>query len=230
MSSPTPPHPDAPVEWSRVGAVVLDLGNVILDLDNARYGHGWPDDIGASDEAFGAWVAGERLWYRYDTGRIATPAFVATLVERLGLSPKRVIDFYNSILLPGIDPRRYATLEVLRKRYPLYVLSNTSDLHIAWVKEHVRAAGYGDFEGYFDEIVYSFDDGVHAAKPAPEIYAALERKSSVAPGALLFVDDRPENVLAARERGWQAIELAPGRPVEEVLAPLLDQLSPAAAG
>ena len=211
--------PPTDIDWPRAGAIVFDLGNVILDLDNERYGHGWPDDIG--DAAFAAWAARERLWYRYDTGALATDDFVAALTTRLGLPPKRVIDHYNEILLPGIDPRRFATLEALRGRYPRYVLSNTSELHIAWVEAYVEAAGRGAFASYFEEIVYSFDADARSVKPEPAIYAALEAKSAVAPGALLFVDDKPENVEAARARGWQAVHLAIGRPVEEVLAPVL---------
>ncbi len=38
----------------------------------------------------------------------------------------------------------------------------------------------------------------------PAIYAAVERDSGLAPDALLFVDDKSENVEAARARGWHA--------------------------
>ena len=39
-------------------------------------------------------------------------------------------------------------------------------------------------------------------KPDPGIYAHVERDSDIAPEALLFVDDRPENCEAASARGW----------------------------
>lgn len=209
--------PPTDIDWSRVGAIVFDLGNVILDLDNERYGGGWPDDIGASDRDFGTWLAGERLWYQYDTGRISTDDFLAALTERLALNRDEVIAYYNSILLPGINPQRFATLRALRPRYPLYVLSNTSELHIDWVRAYVRDEGYGTWEDYFDEIVYSYDAEARSVKPEPAIYAALERKSAVAPEALLFIDDKEENVAAARARGWQATHLPVGFAVEGIL-------------
>ena len=40
-------------------------------------------------------------------------------------------------------------------------------------------------------------------KPDPEIYAALEQDSGLAPETLLFVDDLSENIAAAAARGWQ---------------------------
>ncbi|EBA14801.1 HAD-superfamily hydrolase, subfamily IA, variant 1 family protein [Roseobacter sp. SK209-2-6] len=40
-------------------------------------------------------------------------------------------------------------------------------------------------------------------KPDPEIYQILEQQTGIAPGALIFADDRPENTAAAQARGWQ---------------------------
>lgn len=40
-------------------------------------------------------------------------------------------------------------------------------------------------------------------KPEPHIYQMLEDDSGVRPGALLFADDRQDNIDAAAARGWQ---------------------------
>jgi len=40
-------------------------------------------------------------------------------------------------------------------------------------------------------------------KTNPEIYAALEQGSDLAPATLLFVDELSENIAAAAARGWQ---------------------------
>lgn len=40
-------------------------------------------------------------------------------------------------------------------------------------------------------------------KPDPKIYQMVEDDCGVAPGALLFTDDRPDNIAAAEARGWQ---------------------------
>ena len=39
-------------------------------------------------------------------------------------------------------------------------------------------------------------------KPEPQIYEILERESGIAPEALLFADDRQENLDTAAARGW----------------------------
>lgn len=57
------------------------------------------------------------------------------------------------------------------------------------------------FLAEFDRAWVSGRMGV--MKPDPAIYAALEAESGVAPGRLLFTDDRAENIAAAAARGWQ---------------------------
>ena len=40
-------------------------------------------------------------------------------------------------------------------------------------------------------------------KPDPRIYEMLEQDCGIAPGALIFTDDRPDNIDMAASRGWQ---------------------------
>ena len=57
-----------------------------------------------------------------------------------------------------------------------------------------------DFLSEFDRAYVSGKMGV--VKPDPEIYRLVEADCGLAPGALLFTDDRPENIAAAEIRGW----------------------------
>ena len=52
----------------------------------------------------------------------------------------------------------------------------------------------------FDRAYISGHMGV--IKPEPEIYRMVEDDCGVAPGALLFTDDRADNIAAAAARGW----------------------------
>ena len=53
----------------------------------------------------------------------------------------------------------------------------------------------------FDRTYLSGDMGVN--KPEAEIYRRVEEDCGLAPEALLFTDDRAENIDAATARGWQ---------------------------
>jgi putative hydrolase of the HAD superfamily len=49
-----------------------------------------------------------------------------------------------------------------------------------------------------------FSAEVALAKPDPEIYARADATYGTEPGDVVFFDDKPENVEAARVHGWDA--------------------------
>ena len=58
-----------------------------------------------------------------------------------------------------------------------------------------------DFLAEFDRHYVSGVMGV--IKPDPRIYAMVEADCGLAPQALLFADDKAENIAAAADRGWR---------------------------
>ena len=78
-----------------------------------------------------------------------------------------------------------------------YVFSNTNEMAV----RHIRAAYpfYAGFDGY----VLSYEE--KAMKPDASIYEVVERRSGLKGQDLFYLDDRPENVEAACQRGWQAV-------------------------
>ena len=91
-------------------------------------------------------------------------------------------------------------------------------LHLATVQEHERA----DFlwrklglSEHFDAIHSAADLGW--AKPAPEFFAEVERRSGFAPDEIFFIDDKIENVEAARSSGWYAAVWTGENTLDELL-------------
>ena len=95
--------------------------------------------------------------------------------------------------LPGV----FDFLADLRNAgYGLYVLSNAADtFHDYFPKEFP--------EGTFDGIVVSCDERI--VKPDRRIYALICDRYDLEPQECLFVDDREENVEAARAYGMHAV-------------------------
>ncbi|MCP4814315.1 MAG: HAD-IA family hydrolase, partial [Planctomycetaceae bacterium] len=81
----------------------------------------------------------------------------------------------------------------------LGLLSNTCEAHWEWI----QALGFRWLETCFENFVLSYQ--VHCLKPEPEIYVVAAREARRTPAELLLIDDRSENVVAAREAGWDAI-------------------------
>jgi len=78
-------------------------------------------------------------------------------------------------------------------------------VHLATVQEHYRARYLWetlDLRADFDAMHYAADLGY--AKPDPQFYSEIERRTGLRPAELLLIDDRQENVDAAVIAGWQA--------------------------
>ena len=89
-----------------------------------------------------------------------------------------------------------ALLRALRTRgVPVFFLSNIGEGPLAQGQE------IHPFLAEYDRAYIS--GAMKAVKPYPEIYAMVEADCGLAPEALLFADDRADNIATAAGRGWQ---------------------------
>ncbi|HUK02880.1 MAG TPA: HAD family phosphatase [Steroidobacteraceae bacterium] len=133
----------------------------------------------------------------HETGRLNGQGFLQRLhalaPERLDPAELHVkwLDMFR------LEPRMVELAHSLAARYGVYLLSNIGDLH--W--EHlcreygIHRIGHG--------ALPSFVAG--HMKPHAGIYLEAERRFNLTPAATVFIDDRAENIAAARERGWHGI-------------------------
>jgi putative hydrolase of the HAD superfamily len=80
------------------------------------------------------------------------------------------------------------------------------ELHLATVQEHHRARYLWEILGFrdqFDAMHYAADLG--CAKPDAAFFHAIEVRTGFAPGDLLLIDDRIDNIEGARACGWGAL-------------------------
>jgi len=84
-------------------------------------------------------------------------------------------------------------VERLADRVPMYLLSNTSDLHL----DYLRAAFpvFSHFSGG------AFSHEARSAKPDPKIYRDLMALSGCDPTRTLYLDDAPANTTAGAAHG-----------------------------
>lgn len=138
-------------------------------------------------------------WADFDRGIVEVSALVARIAARTGLSEpevRRVVEAVPAELQPMPD-----TVALLRRLHAqgrrLHYLSNMP----APYAEHLERTY--DFLGCFESGVVSAR--VRQIKPEPGIFDAAARLFGAAPSELLFIDDVPVNVQAARAAGWQAL-------------------------
>lgn len=177
-----------------IRAFLFDIGNVLLRFDFAHALTRLQAHCAPIDEARLAVL--EPIKREYESGRIDRGEFQRQMRVALSYtgSDAEFLAAWREIFTEN-EPMT-AVVRQLHGRYPLYLLSNTSDLHLEYVRE-----SYPVF-GWFEGGVYSHL--ARAFKPEREIYETVIRELPIEPASTLFIDDLPQNIAAARELGFQA--------------------------
>lgn len=178
-----------------IEAVIFDIGNVLIEWQPER----WYDArIGADRRrALFAAVDLHAMNDRIDRGE----DFRAVVYDTAAACPdfadeiRMWHDNWIELAAPPI-PHSLRLMRALQGRgIPVHALSNFG------IGTFAAALPEYPFLATFDRAFLSGRLGI--AKPDAEIYRIVEAETGLAPGALLFTDDRPENIAAAARRGWQ---------------------------
>lgn len=197
-------------------SILFDLGGVIMDIDRSRcvkafeaLGFADADKYLGEYSQAGSFAALER-------GDITPGQWRADIRKHLAKDvTDNDIDGAFIAFLTGIPVNRLKILRELRKKYKVYMLSNTNA--IMWNSEIARQfRGEGlEREDYFDGIVTSFE--ARSLKPDPAIFEYARKKLNIEPSETLFLDDSSANCAAAIKLGWNAVCVTPGKEFHEVV-------------
>ncbi len=179
-------------------AVVFDVGNVLLDWNPA-----YLYDKLISDREERAWFLTHVVtsgWHvEQDRGRSCAEG-VAALSQRFPGSSQLISAFYDR-WLETIGGPIEGSVEIMtglkRSGVPVHALTNFSAE--LW---QTTLAAY-PFLGEFDQAIVSGEVGF--IKPDPRIFDVLCARTGLSPADMLFIDDREDNVEAARQLGFRAI-------------------------
>ena len=183
---------------SSVQAVVFDLGGVLIDWD-PRYLYRHIFDSEEEMEAFLSTVCTPEWNAELDRGR----SFEEMVELLCSEHPERRdhIEAYHLRWDEMLGESFEGSVRILRDLhsagYPLYALTNWSAQTF-----HIARERYG-FLSLFEQIVVSGEAGL--VKPDPRIYDLLVERTGLDPCRTVFVDDRAENVRAAKKRGFTGV-------------------------
>jgi putative hydrolase of the HAD superfamily len=190
-----------------IKTIIFDFGDVFLTLDkSATDKHLKAHGISELDEKLIS------INKSYEKGLISSEEFIQYYTQRFkGLSEEDFKTAWNSILIEFPNDR----LEFLKQlkatgSYQLILLSNTNELHINWVKEHIKI--FEEFRSCFDQFYLSHK--IHLRKPNADIFNFVLKENNLNPKETLFVDDTLEHTLSAKKLGIQTWHLIPEK--EEV--------------
>jgi 2-haloacid dehalogenase len=178
-----------------VQAVVFDIGNVLIEWNPERFYDGRLG--GARRQEMFAAVDLHGMNELVDAGG----PFKETIYGWAERYPewRTEIRWWFDHWIEMASPRIEGSIRLLRalrgKGVPVFALTNFGTDSFAYAQTQY------DFLGEFDRAYVSGHLGL--TKPDAAIYAAVEADCGIAAEALLFADDRGENIAAAKARGWQ---------------------------
>lgn len=178
-------------------AVVFDVGRVLFQWQLGALFEKLIDDPEELDW-FLSHVVTEEWHFEHDRGR----ALADMVPERIALYPQyeahiRAYAARFNETVPGPVEGSHAIVERLAGAgVPLYCLTNFGDEF--WQM-------FRPTQPIFDHFADIIVSGVEkVAKPEARIYAIVEERSGRSGADLFFTDDNPDNIAAARARGWDA--------------------------
>ena len=185
-----------------ITTIIFDFGDVFINLDKPatlRELEKW--DVKDFSEKL------VEINQEYEKGLITSQEFISRFREHHShLNETDITSSWNAILLDFPEYR----LDFLKrlseeKKYRLILLSNTNDLHIDWVKEHVPH--FEEFRSCFDAFYLS--QQINLRKPDASIFEFVLKENQLQPEEVLFIDDTKENTEAAAALGIHVWNIDP---------------------
>ena len=186
---------------TRVDAVVFDLGNVLVPFDPRWLFRKLLRDEASIDRFFA-----ETDFYAWNTALDAGCSFADGIAAHSRRFPhyRPLFEAFFERWIETVGEPIAESIEVLREIQQsgvrTFALTNFS------AETYPLAAARFPFLADFDGAVVSGHEGV--LKPDPAIYLRLVQRYSIVPERAVFIDDKLENVEAARRLGFHGIHFS----------------------
>ncbi len=187
-----------------INTIIFDFGDIFINLDKQATIDGlqklgltqWNQDL-------------DKLNQQFEMGLISPEDFINGFQKQLpNASTEEILTAWNAVLL-DFPLYRLEFLQMLSKKYRLFLLSNTDSIHIETFEQKMGISFYSDFYQCFEKVYFSFEIGIR--KPDIEIYNYVLNKHELSPKRTLFIDDKKENTDAAQTLGIQVWNLQVGQ-------------------
>ncbi len=187
-----------------INTIIFDFGDIFINLDKQATSDGleklglkhWNEEL-------------DELNIQFEKGKISQESFLLGFQKHIpNATIAEILIAWNAVLL-DFPEYRLEFLQMLSKKYRLFLLSNTDAIHIATFEQKSGISFYSDFYNCFEKVYFSFEVGMR--KPEAKIYNLLINKHELSPKRTLFVDDKKENTDAAALLGFQVWNLQVGQ-------------------
>lgn len=197
----------------QVKNIIFDLGGIFLDIDFTKTFNAF-SQLGYSNfyDLYTQHHASD-LFIKLEIGAVTPDQFCEMFRHDSGadLTNEQIFSAWNA-LLGGFPAERIQWLDGIRKKYAVYLFSNTNKIHHEVFSETFRRANNGvELDSFFVKTYYSYEMGMR--KPSPESFLHIINELGINPAETVFIDDTFKNIEGAQTTGLQTVFLPPPKTV-----------------
>jgi HAD superfamily hydrolase (TIGR01509 family) len=179
-----------------IKTIIFDFGDVFINLDKDGAYHNalklfnlekFPEEL----------IAVNAL---YEQGFMETEEFIDFYEDNFEHLTREDIKEAWNFIIRDFPKHRLDFIKQLKAqgKYKLILLSNTNQLHIDFIKEHVPF--YEEFKSCFDKFYLSHE--INLRKPETNIFEFVLKENNLKPEECVFIDDTTENTSTAADLGF----------------------------
>jgi len=178
-----------------IRAFLFDIGNVLMRFD---FSHALRAVAPLCDAADAAVLMSrmDSVKLGYEDGQVSRADFLREAFRTLGYrgTEAQFIAAWQGIFTEN-GPMT-SLVDSLHGKFPLYLLSNTNDMHVEGL--------FRDFPVFAKFTGATYSHEAKASKPHRPIYETAARTHGLDPRTTFFIDDLAANIATARELGFHA--------------------------
>ena len=192
--------------------IIFDLGGVIYAIDYHKTITAFKNlGIKNFDKLF-AKAAQQNIFDDLETGTISKSEFFVeiNLLIQDYLTDNQITEAWNAMLLQFM-PEALSCLDEISSDYRLFLLSNTNEIHIEFIKNQVGEENFKSFCARFEKVYLSHEIGKR--KPHAKVFDYIINEKKLKKDETLFIDDSIQHVQGAIKAGLQAYHLDKGESI-----------------
>jgi glucose-1-phosphatase len=197
---------------SNIELVAFDLGNVLCAVDEMSVADQFSAICDKSSEDVHKIVFDQQHKLKFESGEMTFAEHAIRAISSLGIDMPldEFTDLYDSVLIPSEN--MFPLVTKISETHRIALVSNTSEPH--WKS----AEKFLPFSSLLNPVIVSYE--VDSMKPEQLFYQALLDQSGVAAENILFIDDLPQNIEAARDAGMIGHQFTSPQNLEQALVEL----------
>ena len=196
--------------------IIFDFGGVILNIDYTLTEKAFAS-LGLTDfDRIYSQATQKELFDKLEKGQISPGVFRTEIRKfiRDGVTDTQIDEAWNAMLL-DLPAERVELLDKLKKKYRLFLLSNTNEIHFTSFNAYMKNKFKRDIFGDVFENAY-VSHNVKMRKPDAEIFEFVLRENNLKNSETLFIDDSIQHIEGANKLGINTIFLKKGETILSV--------------